>query len=343
MVTVLLLSHRMSVQTLFFTTIFFTIYEKSIFYILIFALGVVIATLISKGFYLKILKGHLAMLEYWRQNIKYRYAHEVKGLPRKGYRSSDMVFNLYQKVKSAPFMAVFAANPFVLLIIVFILFKKFKFGLDINYFNLSPILMDKFIVWSLFLLVVAIVIRSFRFVEFMGEGERYMEYAAFPVSVIGALLIYNGLQSQYINFTLAGFVLFVMLGGLAPVFYIQQKVIIQDKERSITKALWKIFDYINHIETEVRMICIPQLMSTSLMYFTKAKTLSTDNSIAHITDLVDVLPVIKRPLEEIFKKYNANYLLVNEHYVKVDELHLQRKQTVKKEDTFYLLKVNGGD
>jgi hypothetical protein len=139
---------------------------------------------------------------------------------------------------------------------------------------------------------------------------------------------------------LIGFLSFVVLGGLLPAFYIQQKVIIHDKERSITESLWKIFDYINHIDDEVRMMCIPQLMSTSVMYFTKAKVLCTDNSLAHITDLADVLPVIKKPLKEIFKKYRINYLLVNEHYVSIEELNLELKQTVKKEKFFHLLKVD---
>jgi hypothetical protein len=340
MVVILLLSHRMSVQALFFVIIFFSVYEKNIFYFLIFGLGVLIAIIISRGFYLKIFRGHLAMLEYWRKHIKYRYAHEVRGLPEKGAKSNDMVFNLYQRVRSAPFMAVLTANPFVLLVIAFIFLKKFNFGFDISYFKFPSFLIDKFAMWSLFLLIVGVAIRSIRFIEFMGEGERYMEYASFPIAIIGALTVYSGFQSPYFNLILIGFLSFVVLGGLLPAFYIQQKVIIHDKERSITESLWKIFDYINHIDDEVRMMCIPQLMSTSVMYFTKAKVLCTDNSLAHITDLADVLPVIKKPLKEIFKKYRINYLLVNEHYVSIEELNLELKQTVKKEKFFHLLKVD---
>ena len=343
MLSVLLLSHRMAIQALFFTIVFFTIYEKNFSYLLIFILGMLLATLFSRGFYLKILKGHLAMLEYWRQNIRYRYAHEVRGLSKKDKESADAVFNLYQKVKSLPFIAVLAANPSVLFVVIFVMIRIFKGGFDIDYFGFPQVLIDKFVVWSLTLLIVGLFIRTFGFIEFMGEGERYMEYAGFPIAAIGSLTVYSSLQSQYFIIVLAGFLTFIILGGLLPAFYLQQKVIIQDKERSITEPLWKIFDYINNIDGEVRMMCIPQLMSTSVMYFTKAKTLCTDNSPAHITDLANILPVIKRPLSEIFKRYKINYLLVNEHYVGLDELNLKSKKTVKREDVFHLLKVREGE
>lgn len=338
MVCVLLLSHRMSVQTIFFTCIFFSLYELTFVYIGIYLAGTLLAIIVSKGFYLKILKGHLAMLEYWRQNIEYRYAHEVRGLPKKGQKSDDMVFNLYQKVRSAPFIAVFAANPAIVLVFLFIILRMIN-G-DVVYDGLPQILVAKFIPWSIFLLAVGITIRSFKCVEHMGEGERYIEYAGLPIAVIGALTVYY-LYSITPVFTVIAFGFLILFTELIPAFYIQQKVIINDKERSVSKDLWEIFEYIDKIDGEVRLMCIPQLMSTSVMYFTKAKTLCTDNSISHITDLADVLPIIKKPLGEIFKKYNINYLLLNEHYAKLDELKLDKKDIdiVKEKGTFLLLKV----
>ena len=102
MVCILLLSHRMSVQTLFFTCIFFSIYELTFTYIGIYLLGTLLAIIATKGFYLKILKGHLAMLEYWRQNIEFRYAHEVRGLPKKGEKSDDMVLISIRRFAQLP-------------------------------------------------------------------------------------------------------------------------------------------------------------------------------------------------------------------------------------------------
>jgi len=336
MVCILLLSHRMSVQTLLFTCIFFSIYELSIAYIGIYLLGTLLAVIVLKGFYLKVLKGHLAMLEYWRQNIEFRYAHEVRGLPKKGESSNDMVFNLYQKVRSAPFIAVFAANPAIVLVFLFVILRTFN-G-DVVYGGMPQVLIAKFIPWAVFLLAVGIIIRSFKCVEHMGEGERYIEYAGMPIAVIGSLTVYY-LYSINPILTVIAFVFLILFAELIPAFYIQQKIIIDDKERSISKDVWEIFSYIDKIEGEVRLMCIPQLMNTPAMYFTKAKTLCTDNSIAHITDLGDVLPVIKKPLNEIFKKYNINYLLLNKHYAKFDELKLDNKNVVKEKGTFVLLKV----
>ena len=338
MVCILLLSHRMSVQTLLFTCIFFSIYELSITYIGIYLLGTLLAVIVSKGFYLKILRGHLAVIEYYKQNLKFRYAHEVKGLPKKGEKSDDMVFNLYQKVRSAPFIAVFAANPAVVLIFIFIVLRAIN-G-DVVYESMPQILVAKFVSWAIFLLAVGIIIRSFKCVEHMGEGERYIEYAGLPIAVIGSLTVYY-LYSLNPILTVIAFIFLIIFTELIPAFYIQQKVIIDDKERSVSKDLREIFDYIDKIEGEVRLMCIPHLMSTPVMYFTKAKTLSTDSAIAHITDLADVLPVIRKPLKEIFKKYNINYLLLNEHYAKFDELKLDKNdvKVISQKGIFLLLKV----
>lgn len=336
MVSILLLSHRMSVQTLFFTCVFFSLYEKDFSFIGIYLAGTLLAIIASRGFYLKILKGHIGMLEYWRQNIQFRYAHEIRGLPKKGQKSDDMVFNLYQKVRQAPFIAVLAANPAIVLVFIFFILRAAKGS--VVYDGLPEILISKFIPWAIFLLVVGILIRSFKFLEHMGEGERYIEYAGLPIAVVGALTVYY-LYSLYPITTFVLFGILILFAELIPAFYIQQRVIINDRERSVSPELWQIFKYIDSIETEVRLMCVPQLMSTSVMYFTKAKTLCTDNSIAHITDLADVLPVIKKPLDEIFKKYNINYLLLNEHYAKLAELKLKDKNIVKQSGDFVLLKV----
>ena len=338
MVCILLLSHRMSVQTLLFTCIFFSIYELNVTYIGIYLLGTLLAVIVSKGFYLKILRGHLAVIEYYKQNMEFRYAHEVRGLPKKGESSDDMVFNLYQKVLALPFIAIFVANPAVVLVFLFITLRVFN-G-DVVYDGMSQALVAKFVLWAIFLLVVGIIVRSFKWAEHLGEGERYIEYVGLPIAVIGSLTVYY-LYSLNPILTVIAFVFLIFFIELAAAFYIQQKVIIDDKERNISKDLWEIFKYIDKIEGEVRVMCIPHLMSTSVMYFTKAKTLSTDSAIAHITDLADILPVIRKPLKEIFKKYNVNYLLLNEHYAKFDELKLDKNdvKVIKQKGIFLLLKV----
>ena len=214
------------------------------------------------------------------------------------------------------------------------------FSGSVVYDGMPQVLVAKFIPWSVFLLAVGILIRSFKCVEHMGEGERYIEYAGLPIAVIGSLTVYY-LYSINPVLAVIAFVFLILFAELIPAFYIQQKVIINDKERSVSKELWKIFDYIDKIEADVRLMCIPQLMSPSVMYFTKAKVLCTDNSISHITDLADVLPIIKKPLLEILKKYNINYLLLNEHYAKFDELKLNKDavRIVQEKGTFLLLKV----
>ena len=91
-VAILCLAHRMSLQALAALVVIVSLLEKTCWYLLIGGAGILLAVAVSGGFYLKVLTGQISMLNYWRQNIRYRFAHQIRGLPKRGEKNPDMVF-----------------------------------------------------------------------------------------------------------------------------------------------------------------------------------------------------------------------------------------------------------
>lgn len=336
---ILILSHRMSLQALVWLVLFFSFYERTFIYIEIFCLGFVLAVFVSRGYYLKVLRGHIAMLDFWRRNIKNRYAHQVRGFMEKGQGNPDIVFRIYQLVRNLPLLAVLAANPFIVIApLVFVVRKKLFPHFD--FMGLPEELFFKMYLWSSAMTVIAVLVRQIKALEFIGEGERYLEYSAFPTAIVCSVIFLNGFNSEYKWLFAAAFLTVGLLGSFLPALFIQDKVVAKDTQRSVRPALSRIFKFLNTRQEEVRLMTIPLYLADAAMYFTKAKVLSTDSSIAHVVNYPDFFPVLKKPLGEIMRRYNINYLLINENYVKLSELALEEKKVVKREDSFCLINVS---
>ncbi len=121
--------------------------------------------------------------------------------------------------------------------------------------------------------------------------------------------------------------------------YLQWKVVYKDSDRSIKKELWEVFRIINEQQGEVRLLTVPLLLADSAMYFSKAKVLSTDSSVAHLKYYGDFFPVLTKSIDELVKQYSITHLLVNSSYAKLEELSLGTDYQIIHQEKFFLLKI----
>lgn len=341
LMTVLILTHRFALQALLALTLSMTLFQKSWVYLCVLLGSMVLAVVLSKGFYLKVLWGHIQMLNWWRLNIHNRYAHQVRGLMKKGEKSPDIVFRMYQFVLRLPPVAVLAAIPCVVLAVLTVLWYYFGwFLVDFSRMGVPSPIFVSLGLWTITLLVVGIFIRQFKFIEWAGEGERYMEFGAFPTAILTSLFVWNLYRAWPSAWVFVLFGLFILVSGLLPALFLQKKVIIDSKDRSIGEDLRCCFDYVNEqLKGEVRMATIPLGLADSIMYFTHAKVFSTDSSLAHYNHYSDFFPVIQKPLNEIFSKYDVNTLLLNQNYAKVEELPLENYKEIFRSGPYSLFKI----
>jgi len=337
--TLLFLTHRMSIQALTALTVILTAWFRTPYYAAALLGGWGLAVAVSRGFYWRVFTGHLAMLAWWRQNIHHRYAHQVRGLPRQREESADPVFRIYQLVRRAPFVAVFAANPFVLCALALTFDRAFHLGV-----TRAPAWdaeLELVLVWAVGLLAVGLAVRQFRFLEFAGEGERYGEYAAFPSALAAAaLLVVVSPDWRWAVWT--GLSALGLFGGLLPALYLQQKVVARDTDRSLTPSLRQVLGTLEAAPAPARLMTVPLALADFALYFTaRTRVLSTDSSFGHLRHYSDFWPVLRVPITTIFARYAIDTLLVNEQYVRLDELHLPEALVTQREGQFCLVRVDG--
>ena len=338
-IAVLCVAHRMSLQALVVIVAVFTLMDRTAWYVGALGAGMLLAILISGGFYLKVLEGHAAMLQFWRQNIQYKVAHQIRGIPKRGEKNPDMVFRINHLLKDSHVITMLASNPWIPVMAV--LYYGLLHGqLDGRYGAAAP-LVPRLALWAMSLLCAGWAIRCVPAWRFLGEGERYVEYASFPVAVVMSLSIGSLLHTPAGPFVLAG-CLIVLLGAcIIPIVVMQYLVVLKDVERSVTPAMRRIFEHLNTVTEEVRLFAIPLYLITPSMHFTTCRVVSTDNSRAHLTDIQEFAPYLKRPLREILARYRVNYLFVSERYVSIDELQLNgAAEVVLRSAPFCLLRVS---
>ncbi len=336
--TLLFLTHRMALQALVVATVALSLFFLTPYYLLS-ALGSwLLAIVVSRGLYWQVFKGHLAMLNWWRGNIHNRFAHQIRGLPGKGEDSADPVFKIYQAIRKAPFVAVFSANAFVIFAIVAAINQVLSFAIA------GPVAWQQefefLLVLSLSLMVAGILIRQIPALEFIGEGERYVEYGVFPVALIVAGLVSTASPGWGIVLAVS-LVTVALLGGLAPALFIQYRVVARDVDRSVTPALLEIMTRLDSLDRPARLMTIPLALADSALQFSAAKVLSTDSSLGHLHHYDDFFPLLQVPITDIFDRWEIDHLLINENYVQPGELGLDETTVALRSGNFCLLKVDG--
>lgn len=327
--TVLFLTHRFALQSFIFICLFFSITTASPFFLFVPILGFILATLLTKGYYLRVAKGHLYNIYFWTKNYKYRFSHQIHGLTAR--KKLDWVGTIYFLLSE--FSPIFLLVTDVWVISAFIYFYYFLTGTNLAIQNSMFYLMS---LWVIFFYVLGAVILRVKILIPIGEGQRYLEMATVPVSILSSLLLFHFYDS-YGTVVVIGF-LIVALGNLGMILFIQIKGIIKDKNRSLTSELIDLFRFINKLPGNPRIMCIPHQITTMTVYHTKAEILvNADNK--GLMEIMQFYPVLKLSIEELKSKYKLDYLILKESFAKLDDLRLKRTKIVYNSNGMLLIKL----
>lgn len=330
-VTLLTFTHRMAVQVLFFALIGFAIAENNTSYLTVFLVGVLFSIFAFKGAYLKYLRGQLLMIAFWMYNIHNRLAHQVRGNPTKEKKHTDFVRRIEYMIWKIPVFPFLAVNPWVIYAFAAVLLMPFAdmkaadpwFGAAVK--------------WSIILFFLGILFNT-KYMRFLGEGQRYLEYATGATAVAAATVILKLQASPAAPYVCKNFQWVLGAGCLGVVLFFQIKLVLKNPDKSVTKPLWDVIDYLNSDPEETRIACMPHGLSDAVTYFLKnGKALLSDNSVG-VYELVDYWPLLQKPLMEIADKYRLNYFLVSDKYVTLEELDLPGFELVFERENYKLLK-----
>lgn len=342
---ILFFSHKMASQAMFFTTALLSLVERNFIYIGIFLLSGTLALLFSRDLYIRIVKGQIAVLKFFRKNVQFRYVHQIRGIRSNREREDlDFIGRAKATIGRFPLVALVASNPFVLIfLIAAITLANETVRSQFLTISLRAEIIPKFLWWIIIMYFLGIITAQLKPFQFLGEGTKYVVYSSFPLSVV--LAIFTGFYAIqktnywfFVPLAITAFVCFVQ------VLWMQRNVVIKDSMRSLTTPLKKVIKYLRSADDEVRLAVFPLAASSIVSYFADCKVLSTDSAYVHgyDQDYADFDPFLKRPLHDYVGKYRINYILINENYVKLPELKIgSTTDIVLKEDDWCLVHVKG--
>lgn len=321
-------THKFATQSLLLGCIFFSILENRTHpYLVIFILSLTTAIIVSKGYYLRILQGHIDNIRFWMRNFEYRFAHQVRGIVKQR-EDADFVGQIYHLLGKFTPATLIGTNIWIIFPLFFFLAKF----LNWEFLPIQNPLLYKMDIWVVFFYILSILILSVKYLIPIGEGQRYLEMSIAPTAILTAI-IFSALLSTNYKYPVILLFILILIINISLTIFIQWKGIIDDKNRSLTKDMEQVFSFINKIKLTPRILCIPHQITTLVLYNTKAKVL-VDIQAGTLSKIDDVFPILKKTVLEIAKKYNLNLLVLKKDYATMKELKLKRSSLLfETEDT----------
>jgi len=323
----LVFTHRMATQVYVLLTLVISASTGRWYYFGVSIAGLVLSILVSRGFYLTMVRGQIYNIIAWWRNIDNRAAHPIRGLVKETHELYKSIIRLVNRI---PVLPLIPTNLFFL-VLAYYRFKTFPAG-DIY---------DAFYLWAAWLFVLGVTISDVKFLRCIGEGMRYLEYAAMPVALIAGPCIYGLLISGQFGYAAAaaGIVLF----NLALIFYLQIKMVVNDRIHSLNPEIRELIDVLNNVadkEKPVVFNVFPMGLSPVVNYFTR------DNIqpfipffLTAMPEFYHYMPFYKRPVWDTVEKYGTEYFIIDTEYVTVEELKLKQWETVRKAGRYVLIRT----
>ena len=319
----LLHTHKLASQQLLFLFVGFSIFYFNPIYILI-LLGIFLtAIILSLGFYLKIFRGHIGILKFWKKNLPFLGAHQIYDSP---------IYRDEEKAKSKRGSRGIMADKlwFDLAKFQFLfLFMVISFYIFINRRTLS--LFDTFFLnWFLVSFLSVVVINYCPPLKFLGEGYRYFTYGVFPAALLLPCLIFSS-EKIYIGVVFLSIFFIINLLLIKKIYTEQKKNILA----AINADLYMMIDHIKDLPRD-NIMCFPFSHCEHIAYFCRKKTLWGAHSCGY-DKLQPFFPILSKPIEYFIHSYAVSYCLLNKDYVSLEVLRLSVAHKIIRNNGSYCL------
>lgn len=260
----LFLSSKFASQVLVFFYPILALFLKSIWFFLPVPVGVLLALVFTRGLYFRILKTHLRFLIFWRKEIQSRYptmVHResffkvVTALPKLIHQPREYLKVIYVN----PIVNTINHNPFLILWgIAFFIGRSYR-----NlFFDLSIWVIAGILTFSVF---------SFKYLAFLGEPQRYLEYIIFPLSILSAYAIVN------LGLFLLGLLLFIYS---LSIIFIDYRSSIRLANQYSYRKFEEVIGYLSSISEPKNILVIPTFYTPQVAYYTHHKVIMFSDNLA---------------------------------------------------------------
>ena len=320
----LMFTHKLASQALFFTLLGFAIIELNPIYVIFAGCIFIGAIIVPGGGYLKrILPEHIAILVFWQKHMDQyhaREAHVYNPNFNNNIRSKLLFFaDIIKKIIAYSYWMLFVMAAILLLNV-----------------HLSGIEL-KLLIWILIIFACFIAFDFIPSLKLLGEGSRYLETGLFPAIILSSVFV----VTNYTNILIDAFFITCILASLIIVYFHQSNIQKLYHRIGLNSALRDIFECVKNGKKE-GVICIPYNFSFMAAYFTRKKVFYAFSALAYEKAYPEALfgSPIDKPLDELIKKYNINYVIVDTSYFNLHDLKLGSYTSIMEKDQYALLEIS---
>ena len=315
----ILFLHKMTTQLWAVYLLGFGIWAKDWTLPALLPTSMLLAIIISKGFYLKVLKAHWDIITFWHENIKNLGSHQYYESPlfRKEGFASTAIHQQGLRHQFKKLWSLFLYNVFIIALPIFIYFGQFHYPHDL----------ESFIWWWLGLTYLWAILTTFvpNF-KALGAGIYYLYQSFLPLFLLTALVLREmPLHLQWGLFFLWAIALF--LSGVQWEKYCDSVAI--HKENAGQRDLHDVLDYLKGLPHD-GVFCIPFTLPDITAYWTRKKVFWGGHGYGFHTYLKPYFPIMRENVLETLKEKSLTYVLFWKRYLdSLEDIGLKVGQDLK--------------
>ena len=324
-----LLTHKMTTQLFWFSSILSGVVFMDWRLLMLVPVSVVSALILSRGFYFNVLKAHLDIVSFYFKHWKWSSAHPVRESPIYGaseFEASTKFFRSGIKGFVNLLQHILGFNPWGWVVLFASLLI---YGPSTN-LTAEDLWMIQWLGFALLFVILTTFIPSMRC---FGRGYMYNYNAAFPASLLVAMIWGGRKHTQMVNVLLA-VTLLACLAGI--VFYLWK--LKHSKTLKVDAEMDVVIKHLQQLPDGV-VLCLPNHWDDLVAYKTNKKVLAGGHGFGFKL-LEPIFPRILRPISEIIEEYHVKYLLTIDGYLTENFIKELSIDTVTAFGSYRLFELN---
>ncbi|MEG3639865.1 hypothetical protein [Magnetococcus sp. PR-3] len=303
-VMLLIFTHKLTLQLVFFLLPFMALTQADLRYLLPLPLGYGLALLLHKELVIKIIRAHHDIVTFWLRNINLLKAHAVQDSPIYG-TPKDHQENFHHVFKRL-MVRMFAYNPWILALVLLAWIPQQ------TYTPLLLSLVTGIYLWA-FLTIFIKSLRGF------GEGTKYIKYALPLNLVLVAELLFSIPTWTWPTQLLIGSITLIHLVLYGQIIrqFMQSRT---DASGALTPAMQKVIEHLRSAP-HARTMCLPCHMSDLLAYHTEKPVLWGTHGYG-FKKAEAFFPVLRHSVNQLMETYQLTHLLIDKSYTSTEELQI---------------------
>jgi hypothetical protein len=315
---ILLFLHKMTVQICVVYLLILGWMARDVMIPLLIPASVSIGIIVSKGFYLKMLRAHWDIVSFWHENIYFLGGHQYYESPRY-YKDSSSAELRRKKIRRllARTVRIFDHNVFVL----------FLPALVYSAVSSPPGRHEMFLwTWLIVTYLWAFVTTFIPYFMALGEGSYYVYQTFLPMFLL------VGLSIHFMPIFLQEWLFGLWAAGIA-ISIIQWEKYCQSIPHSRTAAIRpdfkEVLEYLKELPKD-GVFCISFHLPDAVAYWTRKRVFWGGHSYGFHAFLKPYFPIMREQVTEVLKKEPLNYLVFWRGYLEsLKDIGLQEGRHIR--------------